>query len=202
MTLHVEIVQYDCPHIDTTVEHDVSLHAKQCDFNPATEESETRISVSGTDSEALENGLTALRNHENVHSFDPIGRERNAVLLKTRLIQTDAMERIRKHDGTSPAHSESKTGAKSGTSGSTAASGPRVRCRTCAGKTTLRTTPTPSRRCSTAVAGRLRSKRRHSERGSRTGTLRRRGRERSRRWPRNWPSSTTSDGANGSCSNA
>ncbi|AQL41841.1 helix-turn-helix domain-containing protein [Halorientalis sp. IM1011] len=99
ISLQMDMVQYDCPYIDTTVENDVSFHAKQWDFNPAAEELETRITVSGADAEALDNGLTTFRNHENVRGFDLLKRERDVALLRSRIGQTDAMETIRKHDG-------------------------------------------------------------------------------------------------------
>ncbi|MEA5386648.1 hypothetical protein VB779_05865 [Haloarculaceae archaeon H-GB11] len=69
------MVQYDCPYVDTTDETDVSFHATQWDFNPASEELETRIMVSGADRAALDDGLGTLRNHQNMRGYDLLRRQ-------------------------------------------------------------------------------------------------------------------------------
>jgi predicted DNA binding protein len=99
ISLQMDMVQYDCPYIDTTARNDVSFLTKQWDFDPAAEELETRIVVRGADSEALDNGLQTLRDHENVREYDLIKREQDLALLRSRIRQTDAMETIRSHDG-------------------------------------------------------------------------------------------------------
>ena len=63
ISLQMDMVQYDCPYIDTTVEHDVSFYAKQWDFNPAEEILDTRVLVTGADPGALDNGLQTLQAH-------------------------------------------------------------------------------------------------------------------------------------------
>ncbi len=95
----MDMVQYDCPYIDTTVENDVSFYVKQWDFNPASEVLETRIMIRGEDAAALDNGLSTLEDHEGTHGYDLLKRESTVALLRSRIGQTDAMETVRRHDG-------------------------------------------------------------------------------------------------------
>lgn len=99
IALEMDMVQYDCPYIDTTVETDVSFYATQWDFDPAAEELETRIMVRGADSGALENGLRTLTDHENTLGYKLLKREGDVALLRSRISQTNAMGTIRRHDG-------------------------------------------------------------------------------------------------------
>jgi predicted DNA binding protein len=99
ISLQMDMVQYDCPYIDTTVANDVSFTAKQWDFNPATEELETRMMIRGADTGALDNGLSTLGDHEHIHGYDLLKREGEVALLRSRIGMTDAMETIRRHDG-------------------------------------------------------------------------------------------------------
>ncbi|GAA0219518.1 helix-turn-helix domain-containing protein [Halobaculum roseum] len=99
ISLQMDMVQYDCPYIDTTVDHDVSFSAKQWDFNTARELLETRIMVRGADWGALDNALSTLRAHDNMRGYDLIKREGEVALIRSRIGQTDAMRVIRDRDG-------------------------------------------------------------------------------------------------------
>jgi len=99
ISLQMDMVQYDCPYIDTTVQNDVSFYAKQWDFNPASELLETRIMIRGEDSAALDNGLDTLDEHDRIQGYDLLKREPAMALLRSRIPQTDAMEKIRRNDG-------------------------------------------------------------------------------------------------------
>lgn len=99
ISLQLDVVQYDCPYIDTTVSHDVSFYANQWDFDPAEQVLETRVMVSGDDPEALGNGLAAFRDHDNAEGYELIKREGDVALVRSRIGQTDAMRTIRDHDG-------------------------------------------------------------------------------------------------------
>ncbi|QLG62358.1 helix-turn-helix domain-containing protein [Halorarum salinum] len=99
ISLQMDMVQYDCPYIDTTVENDVSFSAKQWDFNPARELLETRIMVRGDDGGALDNGLATLQEHDNMRGYELIRREGDVALIRSRIGQTDAMRVIRDRDG-------------------------------------------------------------------------------------------------------
>jgi predicted DNA binding protein len=99
ISLQMDMVQYDCPYIDTTVENDVSFYARQWDFNPANEVLETRIMVEGADRGAVDNGLETLRDHEHMRGYDLLRREGDIALIRSRIGQTDAMGVIRDRDG-------------------------------------------------------------------------------------------------------
>ncbi|WP_227131518.1 helix-turn-helix domain-containing protein [Halorubellus salinus] len=99
ISLQMDMVQYDCPYIDTTVQNDVSFYARQWDFNPASEVLETRIMVEGDDRGALDNGLRTLRDHSNMHGYDLLRRDGDLALIRSRIGQTDAMGVIRDRDG-------------------------------------------------------------------------------------------------------
>lgn len=99
ISLQMDMVQYDCPYIDTTVENDVSFYAKQWDFNPAEEILETRVLVTGADAGALDNGLRTLQAHDNSEGHDLLKREGDVAMLRSRIGQTDAMRTVREHNG-------------------------------------------------------------------------------------------------------
>ena len=99
ISLQMDMVQYDCPYIDTTVAHDVSFYAKQWDFNPANEVLETRILVSGDDRDALDNGLSTLADHARMRGYDLLRRQNDVALIRSRIAQTNAMGVIRNKDG-------------------------------------------------------------------------------------------------------
>jgi len=99
LSLQMDMVQYDCPYIDTTVRNDVSFYARQWDFNPASETLETRIMVDGDDPGALDNGLDTLSAHGNMQGYDLLRREDDLALIRSRIGQTDAMGVIRDRDG-------------------------------------------------------------------------------------------------------
>jgi predicted DNA binding protein len=99
ISLQMDMVQYDCPYIDTTVENDVSFYTRQWDFNHEREELETRIVVDGDDRGAVDNGLDTLADHPNMCGYDLLRREGDIALIRSRIGQTDAMEVIRDRDG-------------------------------------------------------------------------------------------------------
>lgn len=95
----MDMVQHDCPYIDTTVENDVSFYAKQWDFNPDRETLETRIMVRGEDTGALTNGLETLRDHDRMRGFEMLKRQGKVALLRSRIGQTNAMGVVQEQDG-------------------------------------------------------------------------------------------------------
>jgi len=99
ISLQLDMIQYDCPYIDTTVENDVSFYATQWDFHRDDERLETRIVVSGADREALDNGLSTLTAHEHMRDVNLLERDGDMAVLRSQIEQTDAMHVIREHDG-------------------------------------------------------------------------------------------------------
>jgi predicted DNA binding protein len=108
LDISMDMRQYDCPFIDTTADHDVSFAAMQWNFDNAARELETRMVVDGDDRGALENGLTALRAHDNMQDFDLLRKREGVAHIRTVIGETDAMQTIRRNDGyiTGPFHIE------------------------------------------------------------------------------------------------
>ena len=61
----MEMEQFDCPFIDTTVDQEVAFSTMHWQLDSAAAELDTRLVVEGADRGALDNGLSALRGHEN-----------------------------------------------------------------------------------------------------------------------------------------
>jgi predicted DNA binding protein len=99
ITLEMDMVQYDCPYIDTTVDHDVSFFTKQWDFDTETQSLETRIVVGGRDRPALNRGLDALSDHPNMHGYELLRRKDDKAFIRSEIGQTNAMKVIRENDG-------------------------------------------------------------------------------------------------------
>lgn len=99
LSVEMDMVQYDCPYIDTTRDHEVSFLAKQWDFYPDERELETRIMVSGADREALDCGLEALSAHDNMSSYRLLRRKGDMALIRSRIAETNAMNVIRDNSG-------------------------------------------------------------------------------------------------------
>jgi predicted DNA binding protein len=97
--ISMEMEQHDCPFIDSTLDHDISFAAVQWDFDAVGRELETRMVVEGEDRDALNNGLTALRDHHNMHDYQLQKRWEDTAHIRTTIDETDAMETIRDHDG-------------------------------------------------------------------------------------------------------
>lgn len=97
--ISMEMEQHDCPFIDTTLEFDVSFSAVQWEFDESDRELETRMLVQGASRDALDNGIDALRDHPNMHSYRLQKRWQDTAQIRTVIHETDAMARIRTHDG-------------------------------------------------------------------------------------------------------
>jgi len=97
--LAMDMEQYDCPFIDTTADHDVEFAAAHWEFHPVAEELECRMVVEGPDRGALDNGLTALQSHDNMHEVDLLAKQEGVAHLKTVMGETEAMGTIRDNDG-------------------------------------------------------------------------------------------------------
>jgi predicted DNA binding protein len=102
----MEMKQYDCPFIDTTVDHEVTFSTMHWQLDAAAEELETRLVVEGADRGALNNGLSALREHPNMNDYRLFTRRDDTAVIRTVIEQTDAMGTIHDHGGyiTGPFH--------------------------------------------------------------------------------------------------
>lgn len=106
--LSLDMRQYDCPFIDTTIEHDVAFAATQWNFDHTTRRFETRMVAEGETRWAVEEGLGALRQHRNMAAFELVTKRDGVAHVKTVIDETDAMRSIRDNDGyiTGPFHIE------------------------------------------------------------------------------------------------
>jgi predicted DNA binding protein len=99
ITLTMDMVQYDCPFIDTTDDHQVSFSGAHWDYDTACEQFETHVVVVGDDREALGNGLAAIRAHPNTAGFRLLSRQDDTAVIRTRAAKTAAMAAIRDNGG-------------------------------------------------------------------------------------------------------
>ncbi|WP_254662960.1 helix-turn-helix domain-containing protein [Haladaptatus sp. W1] len=93
------MVQYDCPYIDTTVDHDVSFTGLHWDYNTARQRLESRVLVKGESVDALDAGLSALREHQNQADYRLLSRRGDQAIIKNTVDQTSAMRTIRDNGG-------------------------------------------------------------------------------------------------------
>ena len=99
LSMEVDMVQYDCPYIDTTDEYEITFFTKQWDFNAADDVLETRIMATGSTPEELDRGLDALRDHPNMKNFELLRRKGEKALIRSFIGETKAMEAIRNNNG-------------------------------------------------------------------------------------------------------
>ena len=99
LSMEVDMVQYDCPYIDTTEDYEITFFTKQWDFNAAENVLETRIMATGSTPEELDRGLDALRDHPNMKNFELLRRKGEKALIRSQIGETKAMEAIRNNNG-------------------------------------------------------------------------------------------------------
>ncbi|MEF8786818.1 MAG: helix-turn-helix domain-containing protein [Haloarculaceae archaeon] len=97
--ISMEMEQQDCPFIDTTADYAVSFSSFQWQFDESTRELETRMVVQADERGALDNGLSALKEHENMHEYRLLKRWDDIAHIRTTINETDAMHTIRANDG-------------------------------------------------------------------------------------------------------
>ena len=104
----MEMEQFDCPFIDATVDHEVAFSTMHWQLDSAAEELETRMVVEAADRGALDNGLSALRAHENMTDYRLFTRRGGTAMIRAVIEETDAMGTIHEGGGyiTGPFHIE------------------------------------------------------------------------------------------------
>ncbi|WP_135535844.1 helix-turn-helix domain-containing protein [Halostella pelagica] len=95
----MDMEQYDCPFIDTTDDYEVAFTAVHWQFDGVSKQLETRLAVDGENREELEQGLTALRNHENMRECSLFSKREDNAVIRTVIDQTNAMKVIRENGG-------------------------------------------------------------------------------------------------------
>jgi predicted DNA binding protein len=95
----MEMEQQDWPFIETTADYAVSFSSFQWKFDESTRELETRMVVQADERGALDNGLSALKEHSNMHEYRLLKRWDDIAHIRTTINETDAMHTIRTNDG-------------------------------------------------------------------------------------------------------
>lgn len=98
-SLEVDIVQYDCPYIDTTVDYDVGFITKQWDLNTADEVLETRTLATAATPEELSRAFDALQEHPNMENVELLRQKGDTAVIRSRMGETHAMDAVRANRG-------------------------------------------------------------------------------------------------------
>lgn len=109
--IEMDMRQYDCPFIDTTDDTEIAFAATHWEFDPERTVLDTRMAVEAADDGALDAGLRALRDHDQMREFDLVAKREDVARIRTTIEETAAMATIRRHDGyiTGPFHIEDGT---------------------------------------------------------------------------------------------
>ncbi|PSQ61487.1 MAG: helix-turn-helix domain-containing protein [Halobacteriales archaeon SW_9_67_25] len=99
LSLELEMVQYDCPYIDTTDDYEISFLAKQWEFDATANSLETRIMTRAATPVELDRGLEALQEHDNMEAVELLRRSGDTALIRSCICETQAMEAVRDNDG-------------------------------------------------------------------------------------------------------
>jgi predicted DNA binding protein len=99
LSMSLDMIQYDCPYIDTTADYEISFFAKQWDFNPSDNKLETRIMVNAADPVELDRGLDYLRDHPNMYNVELLRRKGDKAMIRSHIGETEAMRAIRENNG-------------------------------------------------------------------------------------------------------
>ena len=95
----MDMEQFDCPFIDTTADHDIGFSAMHWQLDTAAEQLETRLFVEGPDRYELGEGLSTLRDHENMAEYRLFSKEGGTAIIRTVIEETNAMSTITDHGG-------------------------------------------------------------------------------------------------------
>lgn len=99
ITLSLDMVQYDCPYIDASDDHEVSFSGMHWDFHAERHELEARVLVEAADSDTLDRGLGALRGHHAMDEYSLLSRRGDTAVIRNEVAETAAMATIRRHGG-------------------------------------------------------------------------------------------------------
>jgi predicted DNA binding protein len=99
ISLTLDMVQYDCPFIDTTDDHETAFSATQWEFDARDEQLETRMAVEAPDRMALDAGLRALRDHPNMNDYRLLAKRGGVAGIRTTIEETSAMAAVRDAGG-------------------------------------------------------------------------------------------------------
>lgn len=99
ISLTMDVVQYDCPYVEASVDHEVRLSGMHWEFDTAARDLETRVLVSAADPEELDAALDALGEHDAMADHQLLARRGDEAIVRNTVEETAAMRAIRDHDG-------------------------------------------------------------------------------------------------------
>jgi predicted DNA binding protein len=95
----MDVEQYDCPFIDASEATDVAFSAVHWEYDPSVDRLETRMLVEAPDREAVDGGLSVLREHDNMADYTLLSKRGPIAHIRTTIEQTEAMRLIRDGGG-------------------------------------------------------------------------------------------------------
>ncbi|AIY89232.1 helix-turn-helix domain-containing protein [Geoglobus acetivorans] len=95
--LTIDMLQYDCPFVNTSDDLDVFYFGTYWDFSPSS--FIIRGYIISKDSDELQNAIQALQTQPKFHRLDFLSKERNKASVRVEIDYTDAMKAIRKNRG-------------------------------------------------------------------------------------------------------
>ncbi len=98
-SLQLDMIQYDCPYIETTFEHDVTFYATHWDFKHDQRSLESRMVAASEHEEALDRGLRRLQESDHLREVDLLSRKGTVAEVRSCIDETNAMRTILDNGG-------------------------------------------------------------------------------------------------------
>jgi predicted DNA binding protein len=98
-TIKLDMIQYDCPYIRTSREHEVAFQTKHWEFDRENRTLETRMIAAGENREELSDGLEMLDECQKFRGYELLMRKGNIAVVRSEIEETSAMNAILRNDG-------------------------------------------------------------------------------------------------------
>lgn len=98
-TIKLDMIQYDCPYIRTSREHEVAFQAKHWEFDRSNRTLETRMVAAGENREELDEGLEMLEECQKFRGYELLMRKGDVAVVRSEIEETSAMNAILRNDG-------------------------------------------------------------------------------------------------------
>lgn len=98
-TIKLDMIQYDCPYIRTSREHEVAFQTKHWEFDSTERTLETRMVATGEDRTALDQGLELLEECQKFRGYELLMRKGDTAVVRSVIDETSAMNAILRNGG-------------------------------------------------------------------------------------------------------
>jgi len=98
-TIKLDMIQYDCPYIRTSREHEVAFQTKHWEFDRSDRTLETRMVAAGKNREELDDGLELLEQCQKFRGYELLMRKGEVAVVRSEIEETSAMNAILRNDG-------------------------------------------------------------------------------------------------------